>query len=72
MRTIQLLNKKTNKISDYELYVGEFPQHIYVGQPDGEHRGYNSLASLAEDYEIFISTPPSQEQVKEHLEKEGK
>lgn len=71
MDTIQLLDKKTNKINDYELYIGNFPQHIMVGLPDGEHRGYTSLASLVEDYEIFTPTSPNSEQVEENLEKKG-
>lgn len=66
MTTIKLLNKKHNKVMECDVYVGNVPQVIYVGPVDGEHRGYETIHALAEDWEIFSPLPPHVAQEKQN------
>lgn len=52
MESIKLINKKTGKIGDYDIYLGNVPQTIAVEHKGGEGIGYFSLEELAEKYEI--------------------
>lgn len=60
MNHIKLLNKRTNKVMECEVYLSNFPQTIAVGPVDGEHHNYESIEALAEDWEIFNVTPPKE------------
>lgn len=51
MNNIRLYNKKTQNVNDYDIYLGNIPGTIMV-ETGGVAKGYNSLAALAEDYEI--------------------
>lgn len=61
MSNIKLLNKKSNKVMECDVYLSNIPQVIMVGPIDGEHRGYESIAAIAEDWEIFKVEPVKEE-----------
>lgn len=52
MRSIKLMNKKTGKIHECDVYLSSFPQMITVDILGDTAYGYSSFRGLMEDWEV--------------------
>lgn len=52
MRSIKLMNKKTGKIHECDVYLSSFPQMITVDILGDTAHGYSSFRGLMEDWEV--------------------
>ena len=52
MRSIKLMNKKTGKIHECDVYLSGFPQMIAVEILGDTEYGYSSFRGLMEDWEV--------------------
>lgn len=52
MRSIKLMNKKTGKIHECDVYLSGFPQMIAVEILGDTEYSYSSFRGLMEDWEV--------------------